>query len=103
MDQEMQDILDRLKPLAKKECDYDPSVYPESLIGKKVIVNSYRVSGAVGVVSKYLPSTHHYWVWLSKPIKKKGGGKTQWHKCNAGNCRLFQEGVDDIEQLTLNI
>lgn len=101
MDQEMQDILDRLQLKAKKKCNVDYKSVPEDLIGHRVIVNSYRVSGVLGVVNRYLPQTYHYWVWLDKPIKKKGGGKTQWHKCNAGNCRPYDPEYDDDKQLKL--
>ena len=74
---------------------------PEDLIGKKVIVSSYKVQGAVGSIARYLPKTHHYWVWLEKSIKTKSGRKSNWHKCNAGNCRLFIPEEDIDKQLNL--
>jgi len=61
--------------------------YPAS-IGKTVIINSYRVKGATGIVTQYLPRTHHYWVKLDEPIENRGNGKlSYWHKCNADNCQ----------------
>jgi hypothetical protein len=101
MDEEMQTLLNKIE---EKQANGTLSTtmigdsYPEDLIGKTVIVNSYRVSGAVGHVSSYIPKTNHYWVHLKKKINKKSGGKTNWHKCNAGNVRAFIEGQDDIEQ-----
>ncbi len=100
MDIEMQEILDRLMVKAKANPQPRKSM-PEDLIGQKVVVRSHRVSGVTGNVVSYNAKTHHYWVWLEKKIKKKFGGKTQWHKCNAGNCRLYDPAVDEVKQLTL--
>ena len=100
MDKEMESLLKSLKKQTQGK-EKTQEIYPEDYIGKKVIVNSYRVSKAEGHVVSYLPKTHHFWVRLDKPIKKKYGGLTQWHKCNAGNVRLFIPGVDDIKQLEL--
>lgn len=100
MDTEMQEILDRLMKKAKPASEM-PKSTPEDLIGHKVVVRSHRVNGATGNVVSYNAKTHHYWVWLEKKINKKFGGKTQWHKCNAGNCRLYDPSIDEVKQLKL--
>jgi len=99
MDEELKFLLNNFINTAKIKSDEEAT--PEDFIGKKVVINSYRVSGAVGHVTRYLSKTHHYWVWLDKPIKIKSGRKSNWHKCNAGNCRLFDPEKDIDKQLRL--
>jgi len=65
----------------------DRSIH-KGLIGKRVIINSYKVTEATGVITSYIDRTHHYWVKLDKPIKRKDGQLTYMHKCNAGNAKV---------------
>jgi hypothetical protein len=86
------DFAKRMKnapPTIGDPIDRGPVVKPEDLVGQTVTVRSHRVNGAIGRVDSYTPRTHHYWVYLEKEISKKNGGKTNWHKCNAGNVHLI--------------
>jgi protein involved in polysaccharide export with SLBB domain len=59
-------------------------------VGERVIVRSYRVKGATGIITKYLQRNHHYWVRLDQPIQNRSNGKlSYWHKCNADNCEVI--------------
>jgi hypothetical protein len=76
-----------LSKLAMKDHDRDY----RSLLGKRVMVRSHRVTDKAGIVKSYMAHGHHYWVWLDEAIKTRSGKMSQWHKCNADNCRLEKE------------
>lgn len=57
-----------------------------ALLGKRVVVNSYRLSDKVGTIEKYIREKHQFIVCMDDMYKTKKGHMSRWHFCNAGNC-----------------
>jgi len=59
------------------------------MVGKKVIVNSYIVSGKTGTVTGHLRSANHFWITMDEPYKTLSGTMSRSHRCNCGNVKLL--------------
>jgi len=100
MDTQLKEIL--TKYLIKASCNsHSKVVYPEDLIDKQVIINSFYIKKELGLVTRYNEKDNSCWIHLDKAIRTKSGRKTRWYRCKINNYKEYLSSKEDGQQMEL--